>query len=302
MPVPALSGGDVYLTWTGLETDLIFNRGVELPEFAAFPLLETEAGLMELRRAYRGLVDLAERLGCGICLETVTWMANPLRARALGYDAEALKRINTASVALIDEIVTSAKLCRSGQMGPSGDAYRAGTMGVDAARSYHRPQVEALAQAGVDVVSAYTIGAVEEGTGLVLAARDVGVPMVLSFTVETDGRLPDGTALAEAIERVDDATDGAARHFLVNCAHPEHLSSALGVAPPLRRLAGVVANASRKSHAELDESDTLDDGNPDELGRQIAEIRRSHPWMTVFGGCCGTDLRHLEAMGRALAS
>lgn len=297
MPIPALNTGPSYLCWAGLETDLIFNHGVELPGFASFPLLQSETGRALLLSAYQAQADVAARTGCGACLESVSWMANPDRAAPLGYAAGDLARINHDAIALMQQVHSDTPICLSAQVGPRGDGFVAGSMTAQAARDYHLPQMEALAATAVDLLSGFTIAAVEEATGMVLAAQAAERPVTVSFTVETDGKLPDGTKLSEAIDRVDQATSGAAAYFLVNCAHPDHLAPALDGSAPLKRLAGVVANASRKSHAELDNSDTLDDGSPAELGAQLAAIGDAHPWMRVFGGCCGTDMRHLEQIG-----
>jgi len=299
MSVPALNDGPVFLSWTGLETDLIFNHRVALPGFATFPLLETEPGRARLVAAYRAQAGVAAAAGCGACLESVTWTANADRAAALGYGAGELARLNREAIALMQEIAAETPVCLSAQIGPRGDGFAAGTMSARDARDYHLPQVAALAETAVDLLSGFTIGAVAEATGIVLAAAEAGKPVTISFTVETDGRLPDGTPLALAIDRVDQETGGVVAYFLVNCAHPDHLAIALDGSAPLRRLAGVVANASRKSHAELDNSETLDDGNPAELAAQLAAIGRAHPWMRVFGGCCGTDMRHLTEIARA---
>jgi len=148
-----------------------------------------------------------------------------------------------------------------------------------------------------------TITYPDEAIGIVEAARHAGIPVAVSFTVETDGRLPDGTTLGDAIQRVDEATEGAAAYFGVNCAHPTHLDGALdGGTPWAPRLRGLRANASRKSHAELDEAETLDDGDPEELGREYVELRREMPGLTVLGGCCGTDIRHVRSIAAATAA
>ena len=190
----------------------------------------------------------------------------------------------------------------SGCIGPRGDAYvDLGTMAPDQAAAYHAAQVGALADAGADIVSGLTLTNAAEAIGIVRAAADRAVPSVISFTVETDGNLPDGTALAAAITAVDEATDAAAAYFLINCAHPDHFGAMLDTdAASLGRLRGVKANASRLSHAELDESTELDDGDPPEFGAQLANLHAKHPHLNVLGGCCGTDTRHLAAIASAL--
>lgn len=294
MAYPGQGDSRLWLSWVGLETELIFNQGVDLPGFASFPLLEANTGRARLEAYYSAQIKLARDHGCGASLESVTWMANADRARALGYDQAALDGVNRDAIDLIAGLKDGDDICLSAQIGPRGDGYKAGEMTAEASRRYHAAQINVLADTAVDVLSAYTIASVDEATGIVQAAGDVGKPVIVSFTVETDGALPDGTLLSEAITRVDGATGGAAACFLVNCAHPDHIDRAAVNGRLPDRLAGVVANASRCSHAELDEAEELDDGDPVELGQQLAELRRRHPAMSLLGGCCGTDLRHLR--------
>lgn len=285
-----------WLSWTGMETHMIFNLGMDLPGFASFPLLDTEPGRALLRKLYRDQIAVAQETGCGACLESVTWMANADRAAALGYDAGDLKRINREAIGFLKELEAEIPVCISGQIGPRGDGYEAGAMTTDAAQAYHASQIAVLAEAGCDMISAFTIGTVDEAIGMVRAAAVVGVPISVALTVETDGRLPDGTPLSDAISRIDAAPSDGVSGYLVNCAHPDHLVLEEAGA----RLSGLVVNASRLSHAELDEAEELDDGNPDELGRQMGDLAKKYPQMRVFGGCCGTDMRHLRAIGRGV--
>ncbi len=251
----------------------------------------------------QALVDLAGDMGgLGCILDAPTWMANRDRAAPLGYDVERLTHVNRDAVALMEEVrQTTARedVLVSACIGPpQHDPPYADVapISVEAARQYHAMQLSALKGTAVDLVTAYTFNRVGEAAGCVLAARDVGLPMVMSLVVETDGRLADGTGgLVDAIDRIDAATgSGGAEFFMVNCAHPPtHFAKVLDAHP---RLQGVVANASSCSHAELDEADTLDEGNPSQLGQEIAEIIRQNLSIRVFGGCCGTDMRHLSAM------
>lgn len=151
------------------------------------------------------------------------------------------------------------------------------------------------------MVSALTFNQASEAAGFVRAAHTNGLPVVVSFTVETDGRLPDGQPLREAIEQVDAETGGEAAYFMVNCAHPDHFADALD-GDWARRIHGIRANASRLSHAELDEAPELDPGDPHELGRLYGDLLRRLPWLNVFGACCGSDLRHVRSIAREVAS
>lgn len=292
----------VMLTDSGLETDLIFHHGHDLPDFASFPLLDDAAGRDLLRQYFRDHIEVAERAGLGIVLETPTWRASADWGDRLGYAADDLERINRDAV----ELVAAARegfrttVLVSGCLGPRGDGYQADTsMTADEAEAYHAPQVRALRAA--DLVSALTISTAAEATGIVRAVVGAGLPVVISFTVEVDGRLPDSTTLAAAIREVDEGTDGAASWFMVNCAHPDHLAPALSAGGAwLERLHGVRANASRRSHAELDVSTDLDDGDPIELARGLLAIHRQFPSVRILGGCCGTDVRHVHEIANAL--
>lgn len=306
LPTP---GGRLHLTDGGLETELIFLDGLDLPEFAAFPLLDRPEGRERLRRYYADYLALALRHGTGAVLESPTWRASRDWGAVLGYDADALARSNADGVRLVrgvrDEHGTAADgLLVSGCVGPRGDGYRVeDAMSAEVAAEYHRPQVAALHAAGADLVSGITITSSAEATGIVLAAAAEGAAVVVSFTVETDGRLPSGEGLAEAIAAVDAATDAAAVYFMLNCAHPVHFSAVLASGEPaLARLGGVRANASRLSHAELDAADELDAGDPLDLAARMAALVRRHPSLRVVGGCCGTDARHIDAIGEACAA
>jgi homocysteine S-methyltransferase len=293
----------VFLTDSGLETDLVFSGGWDLPDFAAYPLLERDDGRAALRRYVDEHLEVARDAGLGIVVETPTWRASPDWGARLGHDLAALTAVNQRAAQLVDQARRDAgdvTVVVSGCLGPRGDGYVAGEQMTPAqAADYHRPQVEAFADSPVDLVSALTLTGVAEAVGVVEAARAAGLPVVVSFTVETDGRLPDGTPLGDAVRAVEDATGGAAAYFMVNCAHPDHLAPALDPgADWWPRLRGVRANASRMSHAELDDAPELDAGDPGELARQLADLRPLG--VTVLGGCCGTDVRHIRALAGEL--
>lgn len=291
-----------WLSWVGLETHLIFDKGVDLPGFASFPLLESDEGRALLRALYQAHIAVAEDTGCIACLESTTWTANADRARELGYTPDDLIRVNRDAIAFLKDLSGDAPCVVSAQIGPRGDGYQAGDMTREVAQAYHAAQIDVLAKTDCDVLSAFTIGAVDEAVGLVRAAQEAGKPIHISFTVETDGVLPDGTPLADAIKRTDDLTSGGAETFLVNCAHPTHLEPALAASANWARLGGVVANASRMSHAELDEAEDLDAGDPAELGRQFHSLSQRLPSLRIFGGCCGMDMRHLREIGQRVTA
>jgi S-methylmethionine-dependent homocysteine/selenocysteine methylase len=287
-----------------METVLLFKRGIDLPCFAAFPLLDTDAGRNELRAYFEPYAVLARERGLGLVLDTPTWRASADWGEQLGYDDEGLAETNRKAVRLIEEVradhsATPVVVC--GTVGPRDDAYRPGAlMRADEAERYHSTQVETLAGAGADMISGLTLTYPEEAIGIVRAADRTGLPVAVSFTVETDGRLPGGTTLGEAIGRVDAETDGAPAYFMINCAHPTHFRGVLEEGGGwIERIGGVRANASRQSHAELDEAEELDEGDPAELADQYRALRALLPAATVVGGCCGTDHRHVGAVADA---
>jgi homocysteine S-methyltransferase len=301
-PLPQLEG-ELFITDGGMETTLIFHHGVDLPHFASFDLLKDAAGRQLLRDYYASYVELARKLDVGLLLDTPTWRANRDWGAKLGYSEEALEQVNRDAVRLVDELrgAGDPPILVSGAIGPRGDGYRASSrMSTAEATRYHTPQVEALASGGADLLSVLTMTYAEEPAGVVHAASAAGIPISVSFTVETDGRLPSGQSLRDAIEQVDAETDGAAAYFMINCAHPTHFADAIEAGEPwVDRIGGLRANASAKSHAELDESDELDDGDPAELGELYGALRPSLPRVSVVGGCCGTDHRHIGAMCRS---
>jgi S-methylmethionine-dependent homocysteine/selenocysteine methylase len=292
-----LLGPERWVTDGGLETDLIFNRGIDLPEFASFPLVADDAGVAALTAYFREYAEIAAAADAGLLLETPTWRANPDWGTVLGYDAAALDRVNRDAVTLVRRIVAEAGVERSlvsGAIGPRGDGYLAGGTDPDEAATYHRAQVGSLAAAGADLVHAMTMTGTAEAIGVVRAARDAGIPVAVSFTVETDGRLPDGTTLAASLEVVE--REAPADWYGVNCAHPVHLAQALDGGDWQQRLTWFRPNASTLSHAELDEMDVLDVGDLDQLKIGARDVQGSARGIRVLGGCCGTDGRHVAAL------
>jgi homocysteine S-methyltransferase len=294
--------GGIFLTDGGMETTLIFHQGIELPHFAAFVLLDSAEGRRQLKQYYESYLAVAREHGTGFVLDSPTWRANPDWGSKLGYDASALKSVNVRSIALLEELRAGwerpdAPCVISGAIGPRGDGYKAGNMEVDEAEAYHQAQVAAFVAGGADMVTAYTLTSINEAIGIARAARGLRIPAAISFTVETDGRLVKGETLREAIETVDRETGSSVEYFLINCAHPTHFEDALQAGEAwTARIHGIRANASTKSHAELDESVTLDPGDPVDLGRRYLNLRGAFPKMRILGGCCGTDHRHAKAI------
>lgn len=300
LSLPQLSG-DLFLTDGGLETTLIFHNGIDLPQFAAFDLLKDDAGERVLRDYYAPYLDLARQHGLGFILESATWRANPDWAAALGYGIEQLDELNRKSIALLrgirDAEIGIAQLVISGCVGPRDDGYNpASVMTAEDAEAYHARQIRIYAEEGAQMVSAITMTNIPEAVGVTRAAQTVRMPVVISFTVETDGTLPTGESLRQAIEAVDAATDEGPAYYMINCAHPSHFADVLEDGAWMQRIHGIRANASNASHAELDEAEELDAGDPEALGQDYRALRTRFPQINVLGGCCGTDHRHLAAI------
>jgi homocysteine S-methyltransferase len=299
-------GGDFFLTDAGLETDLIFNQGIDIPAFAAHTLLDRPADRAAMHRYFDGFLTLARELDAGFILDAPTWRAHAHWANELGCGEAELRRANEEAIAFAEALRAASGNRRpvviNAVIGPRGDAYRPEqVIAAEEARDYFAQQLGWLRETAADMVCALTFNQASEATGFVQAAQDAGFPAAVSFTVETDGNLPTGQGLGEAIEQVDAATDRAAAYFMVNCAHPEHFAGVLDPgAAWTRRLRGIRANASRRSHAELDEAPELDAGDPHELAEDYVALARRLPWLNIFGGCCGSDLRHVQAIASAL--
>nr|WP_315239637.1 homocysteine S-methyltransferase family protein [uncultured Albidiferax sp.] len=304
--LPQMSG-KLFLTDGGIETTLIFLEGLELPLFAAFHLLRTEQGEAALAKYFQTYAVLAQKHRSGLVLETATWRASVDWGHKLGYTASELAEVNRRSVAMLEAIraeyeTADVPIVISGCIGPRGDGYvPSERMSVKQAEGYHNQQIETFADTSVDLVTAITMNYVEEAIGLVHAARQAQLPVVISLTVETDGRLPTGQPLGDAITEIDAATTGYPSYFMINCAHPSHFSRVVECDEAWRdRIHGLRANASKMSHAELNEAQELDAGDPEALGRDYALLRSRHlKCLNVFGGCCGTDHRHVDQMALA---
>ncbi len=300
--LPQLNG-KIVLTDGGLETVMVFQEGIDLPLFAAFHLLESDDGRRRLRDYFDRYIPLAKRAGMGLLLDSATWRASSDWTDQLGYSAERMEKINRGSIAFLEDVrnaheTDATPMVIGGCIGPRGDGYDPGEIMTEAeAEAYHALQIGILADTAADMISAYTITNVPEAIGIARASMKAGIPVVISFTVETDGNLPTGQALGDAVMAVDAAIGNGPAYFMINCAHPTHFQEALAGNPRIR---GLRANASSCSHEELDNSEVLDDGNPVELGGQFADLMRTNPQLTVIGGCCGTDHRHIEQISVAI--
>lgn len=295
-----------YLTDGGFETSMLFLEGFDLPAFAACVLLEDDAARSAMDRYFDRYLAMAERAATGFVLDTNTWRSGTHWADAVGRSPAQMQELTREAVRFAMAIRERWKdrvspILLNGVIGPAGDAYD-GTLAMDAAtaEAIHAPQIALLATCRVDLVSALTFGSMSEAIGFARASVKAGVPVAISYTAETDGRLPDGTPLARAVLETDAATGGAPLYYMINCAHPEHFRDVLTDEAWCRRIRGVRANASRLSHAELDEAETLDDGDPEEFGALHAALSLQLPSLKVIGGCCGTDHRHVGCMADAM--
>jgi homocysteine S-methyltransferase len=293
----------LFMTDSGLETELIFHDGLDLPYFASFDLLKSEAGTERLRAYYLRYAEMARAHNTGLVLESPTWRASADWGARLGYDAQALANANRKAIKLMLEIraakeTLETRMVISGNIGPRGDGYSPDKrMSTAQAQQYHATQIETFADTDADMVAAFTINYVEEAIGITHAAKACAMPVAISFTLETDGRLPSGETLEQAIMRTDNETDAAPVYYMINCAHPTHFDKVLqGAGSWQERIRGLRANASKRSHAELDNSTDLDIGDPQELGAHYQVLHELLPRLSVLGGCCGTDKRHIEAI------
>jgi len=301
--LPQLGDDGLFLTDGGLETTLVFHDGLDLPHFAAFDLMKEESGREAIKRYFRNYASIARNNDRGIVLESPTWRASSDWGDKLGYSAEELSLANQQSIALMDELRQSydtpkSPIVISGCLGPRGDGYDPGdVMTADEAEAYHSEQIKTFAETAADLVTGATMTNIPESIGITRAAQAAGMPVVISFTVETDGKLPTGETLKEAVEAVDAATAAGPEYFMINCAHPDHFDATIATGETwIKRIKGLRANASRQSHAELDAAEELDDGDPDDFGRLHAELHKRFDHIAVMGGCCGTDQRHIEAI------
>jgi homocysteine S-methyltransferase len=291
----------------GLETSLVFHQGIELPYFASFDLLKTKEGAALVEWHYERFASIALKHKVGIVLATPTWRANRDWGDKLGYSRSTLADANRRAAEQLAQFRSTWETPETpivivGTIGPRGDGYRAGIrMNARAAQNYHEEQIDTFAATQVDMVGGFTLNYVDEAVGMVQAAKAADMPVSIAFTVETDGRLPSGDTLRQALERTDAETDGYASFFMINCAHPSHFEKTLRDGGDwLQRIRGVRTNASRSSHAELDESDELDDGDPTVFGEETAALRGFLNRMNIIGGCCGTDHRHADAIWQAI--
>ena len=303
--LPQLSG-DLFLTDGGIETAMVFHEGLDLPHFAAFHLLNDAKGQDAFKKYFHSHCTIAKKYKVGFILEAVTWRANLDWAIKLGYSTAGLEEMLHKAVEFLVPFRNEyenedSSMVISGCIGPRGDGYvPRELMSINEAEDYHSHQIETLSKADADMLTALTLNYVEEAIGIARAAKSHHMPIVISFTLETDGKLPTGQSLKNAIEQVEAETDQYPVYYKINCAHPSHFEHVVSTGEPwLHKIKSLRANASSCSHAELDEAEELDEGDPIELGQQYRALREKLPNLNVLGGCCGTDSRHIEAICKA---
>lgn len=300
-----LKSGTPFITDAGLETELVFKEGYDLPEFASFPLLDSEKGRNDMKNYYSHYIDIARQQHTGLVLEASTWRASKDWGVKLHYSEKALSRFNIQAIEFLEQIRNKAKLEQpcviSGCIGPRYDGYDPDHyMSAEEAEHYHAAQIKTFSETRADLVTALTMTSIDEALGITRAAQKNNMPVVISFTTETDGKLPSGETLRNAIETIDKETYAYPFYYMINCAHPTHFQSELKEDSMWqKRIGGVRANASCKSHAELDESTELDSGNPEELGQQYKALQTRLSNMHIIGGCCGTNHHHVNKMAQA---
>ncbi len=301
-----INGGKLFLTDGGLETTLLFDFQLDLPEFAAFTLLNKDNGYQTLKDYYKPYIEIAKKRKIGFVLESPTYRASRSWGDKLGYSSIDLKEVNQTAIAMLEDLKfefedKNTPMVISGCIGPEDDGYRpTHKLSAMEYKSYHLEQIHTFSQTGADLVSAFTMNYVEEAIGFTLAAKSVKMPVVISFTTETDGKLPSGQMIKDAINQVEMVSGQYPVYYMINCAHPTHFKHVLNDEPWTRRIKAIRANASVKSHAELDACEELDAGDRVELGSLYNELKSNLPGLTVFGGCCGTDHTHLEVITQAI--
>ncbi|WP_135501055.1 homocysteine S-methyltransferase family protein [Roseovarius aestuariivivens] len=292
----------------GFETWLQYVDGFELRHFCAFELIDDPRGRACLADYHRKLVEAAVANGVGVINEGLHYRASRDWGTLIGYSREALEEINIRGIEFYKDFAREYKseatpMLVGGVIGPRGDAYNVGRTPDEAeAEDYHAEQILTFKKAGADLVTAATFSSVAEATGLTRAAKAAGMPVVISFFVAKGGKLKGGETLEEAIAQVDAATDSAPAYYMINCTHPTEFMPGLDDGGWVRRLGGFMPNAVAMDTLDLCKLGHLEDGDPAELGGQMADLARRYPHINVWGGCCGTDGRHIGEITRQVAA
>lgn len=298
---PPQRDGVLYLTEGGQETEILYRHGRDLPEFAMYPLLDDAAAMSDLRSMYSAVLDVAAGHGFVAMISGLDYRGSPDWGEKLGYSRSALAEALERSIAFLREVARPyqgqiREIFIGGMLGPRGDAYALNkTITAEEANEYHSFQLEILKRAGVDFVSAVTFNSVAEAVGVARAAARIGVPLNISFTLESNHRLKSGLSLKEAVQAVDShAGDARPDFYGINCSHPSEFEPALEPGDWVLRFRSLRPNASAKDKMELCQIGHLEEGDPVDLGARMGVLARRYPHIDVWGGCCGTWDRHLH--------
>lgn len=298
---PPRRDGVFYLAEGGQETEIMYKFGHDLPHFAMFTLLDQPAAVADMRAMYRRYLDTAARHGFNALMGGLDYRASPDWAGLLGYTRSDLRDMQLRSVDFLREAAQPyagqiREILIVGTVGPRGDAYSLNqVITADEAEDYHSAQLETLRDAKVDLVSALTFNNTPEAVGVARAAASFGLPLSVSFALDSDHRLMSGPTLREVIETVDrEAGEARPAYFGVNCSHPLEFTPALESGEWIRRIRMLRPNAVSMEKTQLCRLGHLESGDPDELGRQMGELAARYPHIDIWGGCCGTWDAHLD--------
>jgi homocysteine S-methyltransferase len=305
---PQQQSGVNYLTEGGQETEIMYKYGYELPHFAMFPLLDNPRAVAELRGMYDRYLDTAARHGFGVVMGGLDYRASPDWAALLGYRGEALAEMQLRSIDFLRDAAKPYQgqvpaILYAGIVGPRGDAYeRNQTITASEAEDYHSEQLATLVRADVDLVEAMTFNSIDEVIGLARAARSVGLPLSVSFTLDNSTqRLVSGPSLREAIETVDaQAGDDRPTFYGINCSHPLEFMPAIEPGPWFERVRVLRPNAAMMDKISLCTLGHLEAGDPAHLGELMGGLAKQYPHIDMWGGCCGTWDTHLDAIARSV--
>ena len=289
---PSQRDGVLYLTEGGQETEILYRHGHELPEFAMYPLLDNAQAMSDLESMYRAILDVAAEHGFAALISGLDYRASPDWGEKLGYSRTGLADAVEQSIAFLRDVSRPYQgqidqILISGMLGPRGDAYSLNrTITANEAEEYHSFQLEILKRAGVDIAGAVTFNNIPEAIGVARAAARIGVPLAISFTLDSSNRLQSGPTLKEAVEAVDAETGDARPDFYgINCSHPLEFEPALEPGDWIFRLRSLRPNASARDKMELCAIGHLEEGDPADLGERMGTLARKYPHIDIFGGC-----------------
>jgi len=301
---PPQEEGRFYLSEGGVETEILYKYGFELPQFAVFPLLDNPEAVSKMQGMYRSYLDVVAKHGMSALIGGLDYRASPDWGDLLGYSPEGLSEANHKSIAFLrevaDEYVSDVpEILIQGLIGPRGDAYdRNQSITADEAEDYHSVQLTTLKEANVDLALAITFNNIPESIGVARAAAKIGVPIAISLSLDSTSKLNTGPSLKEAITTIDTETDQTPEFFSINCSHPVEYEPAIEKGTWIKRVRGVRPNASKMEKIALCQIGHLEEGDPVDLGELCGDLARRYPHMDIWGGCCGTWDTHLDEIAK----